>query len=92
MGLISAVQREVIYLGRIARTLWPLRLVKPHSTRSIVDIVEGQARARPGNAAILYQDQVISYAQLDGRAKRYAHWAMAQGIGRGTPVALLMEN
>ncbi|MFO1247100.1 MAG: AMP-binding protein [Alphaproteobacteria bacterium] len=92
MGLISAVKREAIYLGSIARTLWLLRLVKPHSTRSIVDIVEGQARARPGNAAILFQDQVITYAQLDARANRYAHWAMEQGITRGTPVALLMEN
>jgi fatty-acyl-CoA synthase len=92
LGLISAVKREAIYLGSIARTLWLLRLVKPHSTRSIVDIVEGQARARPGHAAILYQDQVMTYAQLDARANRYAHWAMAQGIGRGTPVALLMEN
>jgi fatty-acyl-CoA synthase len=92
LGLISAVKREAIYLGSIARTLWLLRLVKPHSTRSIVDIVEGQARARPDHAAILYQDQVMTYAQLNARANRYAHWAMVQGIGRATPVALLMEN
>ena len=57
-----------------------------------MDIVEAQARKRPANAAILYQDQVMTYAQLDARANRYAHWALAQGIGRGTPVALLMEN
>jgi len=92
LGLISAIKREAIYLGSIARTLWLLRLVKPHSTRSIVDIVEGQARARPSHAAILYQDQVMTYAQLNARANRYAHWAMAQGIGRATPVVLLMEN
>jgi hypothetical protein len=39
LGLISAIKREAIYLGSIARTLWLLRRVKPHSTRSIVDIV-----------------------------------------------------
>jgi fatty-acyl-CoA synthase len=92
LGLTSAIRREAIYLGSIARTLWLLRLVKPGSTRSIVDIVEGQARKRPKNIAILYQDQSLSYAQMDARANRYAHWALSQGIGRGTPVALLMEN
>ncbi len=87
-----AIRREYIYLTSIARTLWLLRLVKPNATRSIVDIVERQARRRPGNIAILYLDQRMSYAELDARANRYAHWALAQGIGRGSVVALLMEN
>jgi fatty-acyl-CoA synthase len=89
---MGAIRREYIYLTSIARTLWLLRLVKPHATRSIVDIVEGQAKRRPGNIAILYQDQRLTYAELDARANRYAHWALAQGIGRGQAVALLMEN
>jgi fatty-acyl-CoA synthase len=92
LGLTGAVKREAIYLGSIARTLWLLRLVKPGATRSIVDIVEAQARKRPGAIAIYYLDQAMSYAQLDARANRYAHWALAQGIGRGAAVALLMEN
>src|SRR5215471_16158631 len=92
LSLSGAIKREYIYLTSIARTLWLLRLVKPHATRSIVDIVEGQVRQRPGNLAILYKDQSLTYAQMDARANRYAHWALAQGIGRGQVVALLMEN
>jgi fatty-acyl-CoA synthase len=92
LSLASAIRREYVYLTSIARTLWLLRLVKPHATRSIVDIVEAQARRRPRNTAILYQDQAMSYAELDARANRYANWALGAGIGRGTPVALLMEN
>jgi len=92
LNLISAVRREYVYLTSIARTLWLLRLVKPNATRSIVDIVEAQARRRPRNIAILYQDQAMRYAELDARANRYANWALSAGIGRGTPVALLMEN
>jgi fatty-acyl-CoA synthase len=92
MGLTDAIRREYIYISSIARTLWLLRLVKPHSTRTIVDIVEAQAQKRPGNAAILCADQVMTYAQMDARANRYANWALAQGIGRGDAVALLMEN
>ncbi len=92
MGITSAIKREYIYASSIARTLWLLRPVKPHSTRSIVDIVEDQARRRPGNIAIYCLDQAMSYAQMDARANRYAHWAMAQGIGVGSVVAILMEN
>jgi len=92
LSLIGGIKREYIYLTSIARTLWLLRLVKPRATRSIVDIVEGQARKRPGNIALLYQDQSLTYAQLNACANRYAHWAQAQGIGRGQSVALLMEN
>jgi len=90
--VIAGVRRELVYLTSIARTLWLLRLIKPHATRSIVDIVEAQVRRRPGNLAIVYQDQSLTYAQMDARANRYAHWALAQGIGRGQVVALLMEN
>ena len=64
MGLTRAIKRETIYLASIARTLWLLRLVKPNATRSIVDIVERQARKRPANIAIYYLDQRMSYAEL----------------------------
>ena len=92
MSLTHAIRREYIYITSIARTLWRLRLVKPNATRSIVDIVEQQARRRPDNIAIICSDQQMRYAELDRRANRYAHWALGQGIGRGSAVALLMEN
>ena len=92
MSLAAAIRREFIYLTTIARTLALLSRIKPDATRSIVDIVEGHARKRPGNIAIYHLDQALTYAQLDARANRYANWALKTGIGRGDAVALLMEN
>src|ERR1700733_14124847 len=92
MSLAGAIRRETIYITSIARTLWMLRRLKPASHRTIVDIVEAQARRRPGNIAIYCLDTEMTYAQMDARANRYAHWALAQGIGQGDCVALLMEN
>jgi fatty-acyl-CoA synthase len=92
MSLIAAIRRETIYLGSILRTLWLLRLVKPGATRLICDIVAAWASKTPDAPAILHGDEVVTYAQLDARANQYAHWARAQGIGRGQAVALLMEN
>jgi len=92
MTLAAAIRRETIYIGSILRTLWLLRLVKPGATRLICDIVAAHARKTPDAPAILCGDEVWSYAALDARANQYAHWAIAQGIGRGQSVALLMEN
>src|SRR3569833_660740 len=92
LGLSAAIRREYIYLTTIARTLWLLNRVKPDATRSIVDIVESQAKKRPRNIAIYSQAQAWTYAELDARANAYANWALANGIARGDAVALLMEN
>src|SRR3569833_414329 len=92
MGLAAAIRREYIYISCIARTLWLLRLVKPTAPRLICDIVAEHARKTPDAPAIFCGDETLSYSQLDARANRYAHWAMAQGIGRGQAVALLTEN
>jgi fatty-acyl-CoA synthase len=92
MNLATALRREYVYLSHIVRTLWMLRRLKPHSSRTIVDVVEDQVRRRPNNVALIWQDSQMTYAQLDARANAYAHWAMANGIGVGDCVALLMEN
>src|ERR1700722_5071635 len=92
MSLAAAIRREAIYLSHILRTLAMLVSVKPDSTRTIVDIVEKQARATPDAPAIYCLDEVVSYRAFDARANVYAHWAIAQGLKRGDCVALLMEN
>jgi fatty-acyl-CoA synthase len=92
MNPIAAIRREYIYLSTIARTLWMLARLKPDATRTIVDIVEDQARRRPEAPAIFYLDTVMSYAALDARANQYAHWALSLGLKQGDPVALFMEN
>jgi fatty-acyl-CoA synthase len=92
MNLATALRREYVYLSHIVRTLWMLRRLKPHSRHTIVDVVERQVRRRPRNVALIWQESQMTYAQMDGRANAYAHWAMANGIGPGDCVALLMEN
>jgi fatty-acyl-CoA synthase len=92
MGLFGAVAREATYISSIGRTLLALRGVTPDSPRTIVDIVEAQARATPDNVAFHYLDRTMSYAALDATANRVARWAAANDVCRGDVVALLMEN
>ena len=92
MSIAEAFAREATYIRSVGRTLYRMRHVKPESTTTIADLVEGFARDRPDNLAILYQDETLTYRELDARANRYANWARSQGVGRGDVVALLMEN
>jgi fatty-acyl-CoA synthase len=92
MSLVAAIRREAVYLSHISYTLLMLARIKPDSSRTIVDIVEAQARATPHAPAIYYLDDVMSYGALDARANVYGQWAVAQGLKRGDCVALFMES
>ena len=72
--------------------LMALRDVKPDSPRTIVDVVEAQARATPDAVVFHYLDRTMTYGGLDAYADRIAHWARVAGIGRGDAVALVMDN
>ncbi|HEX3953334.1 MAG TPA: long-chain-acyl-CoA synthetase [Stellaceae bacterium] len=53
----------------------------------------GDLAGRFGDAPALLSDrESLSYRQLAERVNRYANWALAQGIGRGDVVALLMAD
>jgi fatty-acyl-CoA synthase len=42
--------------------------------------------------ALIGKDVTLSYRALAARANRFARWALAQGLGRGDVVCLLMHN
>jgi fatty-acyl-CoA synthase len=60
--------------------------------RLLLDVVEGVAVSRPDAPALLCDDEILTYAGLAARARRYARWALAEGLGKGDVVALMMPN
>jgi acyl-CoA synthetase (AMP-forming)/AMP-acid ligase II len=60
----------------------------------IADIVRRQAAdtGRPNKAALVYEDQRLTYAELRVRVNRLAHALIALGVRRGDRVALLGRN
>ena len=82
-------------LGTVWRSVrygLPLARLRPESPRTIADVVEEQAAARPAHPFLLFEDRRVSYAAFDAAANRVARWALAQGLGHGDRVALLMHN
>ena len=49
---------------------------------------EAQVAATPDAAALVFEDQTLSYSALNAAANRLAHRLIAQGVTKGTPVGL----
>jgi fatty-acyl-CoA synthase len=92
VGFFDAIARETSYLRTGIRLTRRVRDIKPDSTFTTPDLLEQWVRKTPDAPAIYFEDRVISWKAFDQGAARYARWAMAQGIGRGDAVAILMEN
>jgi len=84
--------REYTYLRTVARTFWRLRKIKREGPRIFADVVEEWAKKTPDAPAIFCGERVVSWRQYDEGANRFAHWARAQGIGRGDVAVLLLDN
>jgi fatty-acyl-CoA synthase len=61
----------------------------PYTT---ADRLEERAIDAGDRPFILFEEQSISYAEMNARANRVAHAAVATGLGKGDVVALLMLN
>jgi len=92
MELLDGFAREITYISALGRTLYRMRHVKPDSPRTISEIVEDVASAKPNNIAVLYQDRTLTYAELVAGANRYARWALDRGVRKGDVVALFMDG
>jgi amino acid adenylation domain-containing protein len=56
------------------------------------ELFEAQARRTPAAPAVIADDEVISYSELDGQANRLAHHLLEQGAGVESRVAVCMRR
>jgi fatty-acyl-CoA synthase len=61
-------------------------------THLLADIVERYAKETPNRPAILSEHETFTYGELASRINRYARWALANEIGIGDTVCLLMPS
>ncbi|MET7986454.1 amino acid adenylation domain-containing protein [Streptomyces sp. NPDC005281] len=52
---------------------------------------EAHARATPDAVAVVRDGRQVTYAELDARANRFAHFLAARGHGRGAKVGLCLD-
>jgi fatty-acyl-CoA synthase len=55
-------------------------------------VIEELVETRGDAPALLSANECLTYRALDDRVNRYARWALAQNIGKGEAVCLVMPN
>jgi amino acid adenylation domain-containing protein len=56
------------------------------------ELIEEQARRTPGQAAVQFERERLTYGELDRRANRLARHLRALGVGPDVPVGLFVER
>ncbi|MGW5105825.1 amino acid adenylation domain-containing protein [Nocardia sp. NPDC004123] len=64
----------------------------PVGPATLVDLFEASIAAGPGTLALVSDDLELTYADLNRRANRLAHWLIREGIGSEDIVALRLSN
>ncbi|GAA4184512.1 hypothetical protein GCM10022252_13550 [Streptosporangium oxazolinicum] len=64
----------------------------PIPLTSLTSLIEAQVARTPDAPAVVTGDATLTYAELDERATRLAHWLRGIGVRRGSPVAVCAER
>src|SRR5258705_13678792 len=92
MEMIEGRTADVACLRGALRTLRMTTHIAKNPTRIFPAVVEELADKYGDAAALLSDRESFSYRELAARSNRYARWALAQGVGKGDTIRLLMPN
>lgn len=71
---------------------WNNTSVSFPGNKCIHDIFEEQARRTPDSIAVVFEKEQLTYAELNERANRLAHYLQKQGAKEGTFVAICLRR
>src|SRR5262245_15432719 len=92
MRLTERLAADVASLRGALRTLKATTPIAKHPTRVFPAVVEDLAEKFGDAPALLSDHERFSYRELAERSNRYARWALANGVGKGDTVCLMMPN
>jgi amino acid adenylation domain-containing protein len=60
--------------------------------KTIVDFFEAQVKKTPNNIAVIFEEQSITYKELDQRSNQLAHYLQSRGVTTESNVPLVMDR
>jgi fatty-acyl-CoA synthase len=81
-------QARDAWLRALQRTV----LIPQNPTVTLPVVIDRMAEAHPDAPALIGPGETLTYRALADRARGYAGWAFANGIGKGDVVCLFMRN
>jgi amino acid adenylation domain-containing protein len=98
-GMAADVHQPILKLPllnerdrRILLIDWNATSAEFQRNACIHQLFEAQAKATPDAVAAVFENQELSYAELDLRANQLAHHLRKLGVGPGTRVAVFVER
>ncbi len=85
LDILSAAERHTIL------RLWN-DTARPIASATLPDLFAAQAARTPGADAVVFEDQALTYAQLDARANQLARHLQSLGVGPDAVVGLCVER
>ena len=61
-------------------------------SQSVPELFERQVLRTPDNVAVMFEDEQLTYAQLNARANQLAHYLRERGVGPGDLVGICVER
>ncbi|HMA74229.1 MAG TPA: long-chain-acyl-CoA synthetase [Xanthobacteraceae bacterium] len=92
MGFFKRLQGDLTFLRGAWRVIRRTSPIARNPTRIFPLVIDDLAKRHGDKPALISERETLTYRLLAERSCRYARWALAQGLGRGDVVALLMTN
>jgi len=86
MSLLNEAERQRLLVE------WNHTPILQPSDRCIHHLIEALADAAPNALAVIFQEDRLSYAELDARANQLARHLRGLGVGPDVPVGILVER
>ncbi|MEN8721425.1 MAG: long-chain-acyl-CoA synthetase [Alphaproteobacteria bacterium] len=88
MGLL----REAKYLRDMGRAIIAISKFDVSKAATVPDYFEQMVDRRKDAPLFYFEDEILSYRQIDDWANQFAHYLTGQGIGKDDVIAINMEN
>jgi len=92
MSVFKRLRGDLTFLRGAWRAIRRTSPIARNPTRIFPLVVDDLAKRHGDKPALISERETLTYRLLAERSCRYARWALAQGLGRGDVVALLMTN
>lgn len=92
MNFLQQVRNDAVFLAGAWRALRAATPIAKNPTRVFPRLLDEVAVRYPDKPALISDGETLTYRALIARANRYARWALAQGLGKGEVICLMMPN
>ncbi|HJR08608.1 MAG TPA: non-ribosomal peptide synthase/polyketide synthase [Pyrinomonadaceae bacterium] len=98
-GIVAAPERRISALPMLGEaeqrqllSEWNPAFESDAPAACLHHLFEAQAKRRPDRIALVFEDQQLTYGELNRRANKLAHYLRRKGVGADTLVAICVER